>query len=123
MTFEIVVTNTGEVDLSNVVVSDPLVSDCDATIGALAAGASTSYQCTIVNTQGSFTNEACVTGENGTPTPLEDCDPSDVEIIDIDIRKQAEGPDSRTFSRGTNVKFEIVVTNTENGRASSRERK
>ncbi len=32
-----------------------------------------------------------MTGTNGTPTPLEDCDPSDVEIIDIDIRKQAEG--------------------------------
>jgi uncharacterized repeat protein (TIGR01451 family) len=29
----------------------------------------------------------------------------------IDIRKQVEGPDSRTFSSGSNVEFVIVVTN------------
>ena len=39
VTFTIYVENTGDVDLVNVVVSDPLVPDCDTTIASLAAGA------------------------------------------------------------------------------------
>jgi hypothetical protein len=34
------------------------------------------------------------------------------EVPAIDIRKQAEGPDSRTINRGDDVTFEIAVTNT-----------
>lgn len=46
--FEIVVTNTGNVDLSNVAVSDALVPNCDNTIGALTAGDSVTYSCNTV---------------------------------------------------------------------------
>jgi uncharacterized repeat protein (TIGR01451 family) len=45
-TFTIKVTNTGDVDLSGVAVTDPLSPDCNHTIGFLAAGSSTTYQCT-----------------------------------------------------------------------------
>ena len=41
ITFTIYVENTGDVDLVNVVVTDPLVPDCDNTIAQLAAGANT----------------------------------------------------------------------------------
>ena len=111
VTFEIVVTNTGDEDLENVTVTDVLVPDCDRNIGSMAAGASVSYTCTAPNVTSGFTNEVCVTGERNSVT-VNDCDPSTVEIIDIDIRKQAEGPDSRTFPSGSDVTFEIVVTNT-----------
>jgi uncharacterized repeat protein (TIGR01451 family) len=111
VTFEIVVTNTGDVDLENVVVTDVLAPECDNAIGFLAAGDSVAYTCTVTGVTSGFDNEACVEGERNSVT-VGDCDPSTVEIIDIDIRKQAEGPDSRTFPSGSDVPFEIVVTNT-----------
>ncbi len=43
---------------------------------------------------------------------VSDEDPSRVALIGINIRKQAEGPDSRTFASGSPVPFEIAVTNT-----------
>ncbi|MCP5417087.1 MAG: RICIN domain-containing protein [Chromatiaceae bacterium] len=43
--FQIVVTNTGGVDLTDVMVSDPLVPACNNTIGSLAAGQSVTYSC------------------------------------------------------------------------------
>jgi uncharacterized repeat protein (TIGR01451 family) len=111
VTFEIEVTNTGDADLVNVVVTDVLSPSCDRNIGDLAAGDSVTYTCTALDVTQGFENEACVEGSNGDAT-VEDCDPSTVEIIDIDIRKQAEGPDTRTFPSGSDVDFEIVVTNT-----------
>ncbi len=57
-TFTIKVTNTGNVDLVSVVVSDVLAPDCDKNIGNLAVGAMTSYTCTVTDIQGLFTNVA-----------------------------------------------------------------
>jgi uncharacterized repeat protein (TIGR01451 family) len=111
VSFDIVVTNTGEVDLSNVVVSDPLVPDCSKTIGFLAAGQHFSYSCTATNVTQGFTNTASVTGTEG-DTSVTDEDPSTVKIAGIDIRKQEKGPDERIFASGSNVPFDIVVTNT-----------
>ena len=51
--FEIQVTNTGAVDLSSVVVSDPQLAACDNTIGFLAAGQSVTYTCSTVLDSGS----------------------------------------------------------------------
>jgi uncharacterized repeat protein (TIGR01451 family) len=111
VTFEIVVTNTGQADLSNVEVTDVEAPGCANSIGDLAAGDSVSYICTAPNVTASFENEACVEG-TADGIMVVDCDPSTVEIIDIDIRKQEEGPDTRTFPSGSDVPFEIVVTNT-----------
>jgi large repetitive protein len=114
VTFEITVTNTGEVDLSNVTVSDPLAPDCDRVIGDLAAGASTSYECTVAAMSEGFTNVATVTGDTPAGNTVTDEDPSTVVVLvpGIDIAKQVEGPDSRDVVRGADVTFEITVTNT-----------
>ena len=60
--FTIVVTNTGDVALTNVMVSDPEAPACDRNIGDLAVGASFSYDCTFVMVMDSFTNVATATG-------------------------------------------------------------
>jgi uncharacterized repeat protein (TIGR01451 family) len=67
-TFTITVTNTGDVALTNVVVSDPLSPNCNRTIGTLAPGASTSYTCTRANVTTNFTNVAVASGTAGGTT-------------------------------------------------------
>jgi len=61
-TFQIVVTNTGETDLTDVTVTDELAPSCDRTIGDLAMGASTTYTCDVPDVKASFTNVADVVG-------------------------------------------------------------
>ena len=67
-TFKITVTNTGDVALTNVTVSDPLSPNCNRTIGTLAPGASTSYTCTKANVRSSFNNVAVASGTAGDKT-------------------------------------------------------
>ncbi len=67
-TFTIAVTNTGDVALTNVTVSDPLSPNCNRTIGTLAPGASSSYTCTRANVTANFTNVAVASGTAGGTT-------------------------------------------------------
>jgi uncharacterized repeat protein (TIGR01451 family) len=67
-TFTITVTNTGDVALTNVTVTDALSPNCNRTIGTLAPGASTSYTCTRANVTANFTNVAVATGAAGGTT-------------------------------------------------------
>ena len=67
-TFTITVTNTGDVTLTNVTVTDPLSPNCNKTIGTLAPGASSSYTCTRANVTSNFTNVAVASGTAGGTT-------------------------------------------------------
>jgi len=67
-TFTITVTNTGDVALTNVTVTDALSPNCNRTIGMLAPGASASYTCTRANVTSSFTNVAVASGTAGGTT-------------------------------------------------------
>ena len=67
--FTITVTNTGDVALTNVTVTDPLVPDCDNAIGALAISATVSYGCEDVGVVASYTNVATVTSQLDTGGP------------------------------------------------------
>ncbi len=62
VTFTIRVTNTGDVALSNVGVSDPLAPDCDAQFATLIAGQYEAYSCTLADVGADFVNRATVTG-------------------------------------------------------------
>ena len=76
-TFTITVTNTGNVDLKDVTVTDPKTPSCDKFIGDLAVGESTSYQCSVVVTE-SFTNIADVVGTPPVGPKVTDSDPAEV---------------------------------------------
>ena len=79
--FEIVVTNTGNEDLKNVVVTDPLAPDCDRTIGDLAIGDSVTYTCEDPGITADYTNTANVVGESVVDDQeVTDSDPSDVNV-------------------------------------------
>jgi uncharacterized repeat protein (TIGR01451 family) len=80
VSFNIVVTNIGDVDLTDVTVSDPLVPGCDLVIGFLAVGQNHSYSCTALSVTESFTNTASVTGLGG-EVPVSDEDPSSVKLL------------------------------------------
>jgi len=66
--FKITVTNTGNVTLSEVVVTDVLSPDCDRTFGGiLIPGESVSYECSVDSILVAFTNVAVVTATPPVP--------------------------------------------------------
>ena len=106
--FSITVSNTGNVPLTGVVVSDPLSSDCDKTIGGLAAGAQQIYTCSSPVITANLTNVASVVGLYGA-TQVTDSDSADVTVDflpNIEVTKSASptsvaetgGPVTFTFS-------------------------
>ena len=111
-TWTIKVTNTGNVPLTNVVVTDPLAPDCDEPIGNLAVGASDTYTCTLANVTASFTNVA--TADSTETGPVSD--DADVVVTTapnaaVDIQKS---PDEQTVVAGESVTWTITVRNTGN---------
>ena len=91
-TFSITVTNIGNVDLSGVVVSDPLSSDCNKTIGALAVSAVQTYTCQSATITADLTNIASVVGYYDT-YQVTDNDSANVisDILpDIEVTKSAD---------------------------------
>ena len=110
-TFTIEVTNTGDVDLNGVVVSDAAVPACDATIGDLAVGESSSYTCSASDVAADFTNTADVAGTDPIGETVTDSDTADVTVLvpGIDIQKT---PDTQTVVEGDDATFTIIVTNT-----------
>ena len=78
--FTITVTNTGQVDLTDVVVTDPLTPDCDRTFAAFAVGASQTYSCSAIDVETGFVNIATVVGQSPTG-PLTDEATADVIVL------------------------------------------
>jgi uncharacterized repeat protein (TIGR01451 family) len=79
-TFEIAVTNDGEVDLVNVTVADTIATACDANIGDLAVGASVTYTCNVTDVHSNFTNTATVNADSDGES-VSDEDPSSVNML------------------------------------------
>ncbi|NNF66046.1 MAG: hypothetical protein HKM98_00905, partial [Gammaproteobacteria bacterium] len=116
VTFTITVTNTGDLDLENVAVSDltnpdPLDdseiddSNClrmlDNLPGFMEPDASVTFTCTITNITLDFVNQACVDanalveGESRPDIMVNDCDMSEIEVVapGIDIEKATDDRD------------------------------
>ena len=109
-TFTITVTNTGDVPLTSVDVSDPLVPDCDSFIGDLAVGvSSTPYSCVATAPVDDFSNVATATG---TPPVGPDVSDSSTALVNVIIPSIAvtKGPDQDVVE-GLDAAFTITVTN------------
>ncbi|MBW8012408.1 MAG: sortase, partial [Chloroflexi bacterium] len=115
--YEFLVTNTGNVTLFNITVSDDQATDesCPDTSGGLAPGASITCTASYTVTQpdidnGSITNVAFASSQNGTtsPTYTETATEASTPLIDLSIIK---GVDNSTPNVGSNVIFTITVSN------------
>ena len=80
-TFEIAVTNTSNVDLTDVEVTDPITPSCDRVIGAMAPGEVVSYSCDVASVTGFINNIASVTGIAPDGFEVSDSDPAAVTIV------------------------------------------
>jgi uncharacterized repeat protein (TIGR01451 family) len=111
VTFTITVTNTGDVPLTPVTVTDALVPNCERTFVSLGVGASESYTCTRLNVTADFTNTATVTGTPPAGAVVTDTETAFVYIISptIEIDK---APESQAVQSGDAATFTITVTNT-----------
>jgi uncharacterized repeat protein (TIGR01451 family) len=128
-TFTITVTNTGNVTLSNVTVTDQLSPDCNKTsaaipgLASMATGAAVTYNCSQANVTAGFTNVAVATG-----TPPSGANVSATDSANVAVRAPAKpqpqpvpthpsisivkGPNSQTISEGGTATFTITVKNT-----------
>ena len=81
VTFTIVVTNIGTVDLFDVTVTDPQSPSCNAALGELPVGESRTYSCTVSNVQVDFVNVAYVTGTDQFGAEVKDDDDAAVDVL------------------------------------------
>jgi hypothetical protein len=96
VTFTYVVTNTGTLTLTNVVVTDDQIPSLNCTIPSLAPGASHTCTITAPAVLGQYTNIGTVTGQpvtpNNTPVgpPVTDNDPANYTGVFINMDKMAD---------------------------------
>ncbi len=109
-TFSISVTNNGEVDLTDVTVSDPAAPGCDATFASLAVGATETYTCSLADVTADFTNTATASGTTPGGNTVEDSDTADVDVVTPSILIE-KTPDNQTIRSGDTATFSISVTN------------
>jgi uncharacterized repeat protein (TIGR01451 family) len=138
-TFHITVTNTGDVTLTDVTVSDPRSTNCNRNLGTLAVGQAKTYTCTKPNVKAAFQNVATATGKPPTgsavqatdnanitvraplaPAPIQDpkikivkSPKSQTLTTKIKTTKTTNGANKTTVTYGTAI-FKIKVTNTGN---------
>jgi uncharacterized repeat protein (TIGR01451 family) len=78
--FTIKVTNTGNVTLHAVTVTDPLSPGCNRNLGVMTTGTSKTYTCTRANVKKRYTNLAKVVGTSPTGQNVRDQDTARVNI-------------------------------------------
>lgn len=110
VTFTIRVTNTGDIALTGVVLSDVVVSDCARSVGTLASLSSTQFTCSRTAVTGGFTNVVTATGKPPVGPNVLAAASANVEVISPAIRI-GKLPDLQTVNSGDPVTFTIVVTN------------
>jgi uncharacterized repeat protein (TIGR01451 family) len=81
VTFTVSATNTGELNLSDVVVNSPQASGCNRSLGALTVGASRSYLCSLEKAAATFTNHAVARGRDASNNPVEGSVSVEVRVV------------------------------------------
>ncbi len=113
-TFTIEAENTGDVDLTSIVVDDPECTSLTGPTGddgdaVLNVGETWAYTCTVDNVTAGFTNSATVSGTGPDLVVVEDTDTAPVQVSDLTVVKTA---DSGTVASGETATFTIEVENT-----------
>ena len=110
-TFTITLTNTGEVDLNNVTVSDatcttgPTYNSGDDGDGILQTTETWTYDCTVSGVTAGFTNTADVTTDEGATA-------SDTATVSVAAIALDKTPTTQTVVSGGDATFTITLTNT-----------
>ena len=114
-TWTIVVTNTGNVPLTGVNVTDALAPLCNATFtGTLAVGASeTGYSCSLADVTSGFTNVAVATGTPPVGANVTNSASAAV-VVDAPSIGITKLPATQSVASGGTATWTIVVTNTGN---------
>ncbi|MCB0178594.1 MAG: DUF11 domain-containing protein, partial [Anaerolineae bacterium] len=108
VTFTISVTNTGNVTLSPVTVTDVLASSCDRTFGSLAATAVQIYACNVSNVTAGFTNTAVVSGTSPSGIVVTSTDSAEVEVVGLEVEKMVNIANAAPSQI---VTYTITITN------------
>jgi len=109
--FTIVVTNTGDVALTNVTVTDPLAPNCERLFASLAPGASQTYDCSLPNVTGDLTNIADVVAATLLGGSVSDSDTASVDVIGPAIQLN-KSPELQVINSGATAVFTLTLTNT-----------
>jgi uncharacterized repeat protein (TIGR01451 family) len=108
--FNIDVSNTGDVALTNVTVSDAEAPNCNRTFAELLSGAHQSYSCAVAGVTEDFVNTATVTGTAPVGGEVTHSDTASVDVVDLGIQI-AKTPDQQVVVRGSSASFNIDVRN------------
>ncbi len=101
-TFEITVTNNGDVTLTKVTVTDPRAPGCKHRIGTLAPGKSVTYTCTKPKLKQGFRNVARAVGTAPNGKKVRDNDDAIVKVAPLKpakIIKQKPKPKPKVISK------------------------
>ncbi|GLZ42916.1 SdrD B-like domain-containing protein [Actinokineospora sp. NBRC 105648] len=111
VTYQITVVSPGGSNAVNVAIGDPAVTNCNRTIGNLAADVPFTYTCSGPAPADDFTQTATATGQNAFGDTMTDSDSVNVVVISpsIDITKTAN---AASYTTGQTITFTITVANT-----------
>src|SRR5262249_8707635 len=116
--FTIVVTNTGNVTLTNVTVTDPLTPDCDRSLGTLTASAGTPRTGTRANATATLTHVATVVGTTPYGGTVTANDSAPVTVTPVTPSTPAisitKNPKTQSVPFNGTATWTITVTNTGN---------
>jgi choice-of-anchor A domain-containing protein/LPXTG-motif cell wall-anchored protein len=91
--WRITVTNVGEIDLTDVQITDTLVPDCEAEVGDLAVDESATVFCQDEQVDRGYTNVAVATGQVGEDEVIEVSDDAEVDTTAV-LQVDRDDPDA-----------------------------
>src|SRR4029078_12026641 len=110
---------TGNADLTNVAVTDSTTAACAKTIGALAAGATTSYTCTATAPVTGNSNTAAVSGQDALARTVNASATVPVPVIRPALTLLKTAAPTTATTAGQTITYSFRVTNSGDSTVSS----